>query len=85
MRSLHEDNSPHVVTGIPPELAEVQDLIWVVASTLFSARLFQDAVSGAMYIDMMTCSMSLVGLGVTPSVGGHSMPAILGEEDMDSY
>ena len=52
--------------------------------TLFSARLFQDAVSGAMYINMMTCSRSLVGLGVTPLVGDHSMPTFLGEEDMDS-
>ena len=47
-------------------------------------RIFQYVVSGAMYINMMTCSMSLVGLGVTPLAHNHSMPALLGEEDTDS-
>ena len=51
---------------------------------MFSARLFQDANSGTTYIDMVTCSMSLVGLGVTPLVGDCSMPALLGGKDTDS-
>ena len=83
-RSLHWDDPPHEVMGIPLELAEEQGLIWIVGSTMFSTRLIQDGVSGSTYIDMMTSSMSLVGLGFTLSVGDHSMPALLGEEDMDS-
>ena len=78
------DNLPHEVAGIPPELSEEQGMIQVVGSVMFSARLVQDMISGSTYIDMMTCSMSLVGLGVTPSVGDHSMPTLLGEEDMNS-
>ena len=84
MRSLHGDDLPHVVTDICPELAEEQDAIWVVGSTMFSVWLFQDVVSGTTYIDMMTCLMSLVGFRVTPSVVDCSMPALLGEEEMDS-
>ena len=38
----------------------------------------------ATYIYMMTFSMSLMGLGATPLADDHSMPALLGEEDMDS-
>ena len=41
-------------------------------------------MSGATYLDMVTCSMSLVGLGVTPSVVNCSMSALLGEGDTDS-
>ena len=61
-RSLFGDDPPHEVAGIPPELAEEQGPIWIAGSTMFSTRLIQDAVSGSTYIDMMTCSMSLVVL-----------------------
>ena len=77
-RSLHGYDTLCVVMGVPPELAKEQDPIWVVGSTMFSARLFQDVVSGTMYIDMMTCLMSLVGLEVTPLVVDHSMPTLMG-------
>ena len=78
------DHPPHKATGIPSELAEQQDPIWVPRSTMFSARLLQDTISGSTYINMMACSMSLVVLGVTHLVGDHSIPTLLGEEDMDS-
>ena len=83
-RSLNGDDSPCVVTGVPPELAKEQDLIQVAGSTMLSARLFQYVVSDYTYIDMVTCLMSLVGLGFTSLAVDHSMPALLGEEDMDS-
>ena len=83
-RSLHGDDLPHVVIGLPLELAKEQDPIWVVGSTMFSTRLFKDAVSGTMYIDMMTCSMSQIGLGATLLAVDCSMPALLGEEETDS-
>ena len=81
MRSLWGDNPPHEVVGIPPKLAGEQGPIQVVGSAMFSARLVQDMISGSTYIDVMTCSMSLVGLGVTPLAGDCSMPTLLGEED----
>ena len=73
-RSLCGDSTPQVVKGVPPELAEEQDPIRMVGSIMFSAWLLQDSVSGATYINMVTCSMSLVDWGVTPSVVDCSMP-----------
>ena len=55
----------------------------MVGSTMFFARLIQDVVSGVTYIDMVISSMSLVGLGVPPSLSDCSMPVLLGEEDTD--
>ena len=70
--------------GVLPELVEELDPIRLVGSTMFSAWLLQDSMLGAIYINIVTCSMSLVGLGVTPLVVDHSMPALLAEEDTDS-
>ena len=70
--------------GIPPELAKEQDAIWMVGSTMFFAQLFNDSVSGATYIDMVICSMSLVAMAFTPLTVDHSIPTLLGEEDTDS-
>ena len=78
------DNPPHEVVGIQLELAKEKGPIKVVGPAMFSARLVQDTISGSTYINVMTCSMSLVGLGVTPLAGDHSMPTLLEEEDMDS-
>ena len=61
--------------GVPPELVEEQDPIRMVVSMMFSSWLLQDSMSGATYINMVTCSMSLVGMGFTPLVVDHSMPS----------
>ena len=82
--SLWGDNLPEEVAIIPLEPAGEQGPIWIAESTMFSAQFCQDSLSGATYIDMMTCSMSPVGLGVTPLAGDCPMPTLLGEEDMDS-
>ena len=82
VRSLHGDNLPRVVMGVPPELAEEQDSIWMVVSTMFSTWLFQDSVSGATYINMVTWSISLVGMGFTPLALDHSMSTLLGDINM---
>ena len=73
-QSLQGVNPPWEVTGVPPELAEEQDPIWMVGSIMFFTSLFQDVVSGAMYIDMLTCSMSLVCMGFIPSAFDCSVP-----------
>ena len=84
VRSLCADNPTQVVMGVPPKLDKEQDCIQMVGSTMFFAQLFQDSVSGPTYTDMVTCSMSLVGMGFTPSMVDCSMPTLLGEEDTDS-
>ena len=83
-RSLWGDDPPHEVMSIPLGPAKEQGPIWIVGSTMFSARLLQDVVSGTTYINMVTSSMSLVDLGVTPSVGDCSIPTLFGGEDTDS-
>ena len=52
----------------PPELAEDGGPIQMVGSTMLSAWLFQDVTSGAMFINMVTCSMNLIGIGFIPMV-----------------
>ena len=69
--------------SIPLEPYKEQGPIQIAESMMFATQLLQDPMSGATYINM-TCSMSLVGLGDTPLVGGHCMPTLLGEEDTDS-
>ena len=69
---------------IPPELAREQGPIQVVGSAMFSTRLVQDTISSSTSFDVMTCSVSLVGLRVTPLVGDHSRPTLLEEDDIDS-
>ena len=83
-RSLCGDDPPCKVTRIPWGPAEEQSPIQIAESTMFSAQFLQDSLSGATYIDMMTCSMSLVVLRVTSLVDHHPMPTLLGEEEMDS-
>ena len=78
--SLHRDNLPQVVTGIPPELAEEQSPIQMVGSTMHSAQLFQSTTSGAMCIDMITCSMNLVDLGTVPPADNCPIPALQDED-----
>ena len=84
VRSLHGDSPPQVGKDLPPELVEEQEPIRMMGSTMFSAQLLQDVVSGATYTNMVTCCMSLVGLGVMSMVVECFMPTLLGEGDMDS-
>ena len=78
--SLQGDNLSWVVTGIPPELAEDQSPIEMVGSTMFSAWLFQDVTSWSMCINMVTCSMNLVGIGIVHPADDHLIPALENED-----
>ena len=51
---------------------------------MFSTWLFQDETSGAMCIDMVMCSMNLVGVGFIPMADDHSIPTLLDEIDLDT-
>ena len=81
--SLHGDNPPQVVTGIPPEVAKDQSPIQMVGSIMFSAQLFKDVTSRAMCIKMVTCSMNLEGVEIIPPLDDHAISALLDEEDSD--
>ena len=74
-KSLWGDNSPSITVEVPPELTTPQGLLVGTAmATMVSMRLHQ--VSGTIYLDMVTTSMSLVGLGATPMVVDHPMPTL---------
>ena len=81
VQSLWGDNPPQVVMGIPPELAKDQGPIQMVGSTLLSAQLFQETTSCTMCIDMVTCLMNLVGVGIIHPADDHLIPTL---KDVDS-
>ena len=65
VQSLQGDNPPCVAVEVPQELTEVQSpLAGTVTAMIVSTQLCQDVMSGITCIDMVTCSMSLVGLGL---------------------
>ena len=65
-QSLCGDNPLRVVAGVPLRLAKDQGHIQMMGSYMLSAWLFWDATLGAMCIDMVMCSMSLVDIGLYP-------------------
>ena len=60
------DSHPSVIIGIPPEEAEDQDQYEVMGSSMMAAHLLRHPTSGDMYIDLLTCTMSIVDLGPNP-------------------
>ena len=72
-----------MLTGIPPEVAEDQGPIQIVGSTMLCTQLFQNATSRAMCIDMVTCLMNLVGMGIVLPVDDSSIPTLQDEADSD--
>ena len=84
-RSLWGDISWCATVEIPLELTAPQGLLVGTAmATMISTCLWQDVVTGAPYLDMVTTSMSLVSLGVTPTAVDHPMPTLEGWEDLES-
>ena len=75
-QSLHGDSPPRVLTGIPLELAEDQGPIQIVGSSMVSPHLFRDSALGAICIDMVTCSVSLVGMGLDPMMDDCHVPTL---------
>ena len=65
-----------MVASISTDMAKDQDSIQMIGSSMVSTCLFRDSASGAMCIDMVTCSMSLVGMGLDPTVDDHHVPAL---------
>ena len=64
--SLHGDNPTRIVTGIPLEEAKGQDPIQMMGSSMVLGHHIRDLVSGVMCIDLVMCSLSLVGIELDP-------------------
>ena len=82
-QSLCGHRPPRVVTCIPPELAKSQGPIQMIGSSMMSAHMVRDLTSGAMCIDMVVCSMNLVGMGLNPRVDDHHNPTLQEATDLD--
>ena len=74
--SLCGDRPLRIVTGIPLELAEDQSPIQMIGSSMMSAYLVRDLTLGAICIDMVTCSMNLMGMGLNPTADDHHVPTL---------
>ena len=84
-RSLWGNNPLHISIEVPPELTTPQSfLVGTATATLMSTKLQQDMVAGTTYLELVTTSMSLVSLEVTPTAVDHPMPTWEGWEDMES-
>ena len=51
---------------------------------MVSTRLHQEVVSGTTYLDMITTSISHVGLRTTPMAADHPVPKLEEWEDLES-
>ena len=81
-QSLDGDSPPRIVTGIPPVEAEDQSPIQMIGFSMVSTCLFIDLASEAKHIDVITCSLSMVGMQLDPTVA--DCHALTLEEMMDS-
>ena len=82
-QSLHGDNPSRIVASIPPEVTKDQDPMQMIGSSMVSTHLFRDSASGTMCIDLVTCSLSLVGVGLDSMVDDHHVPTLQEVTDMD--
>ena len=71
-----------VIIGILDEEAEDQDPFEVVGSSMMTAHLFRHPSSDKMYIDLLTCTMRVVDLGLSPTA--EDCPTLTLEEMPDS-
>ena len=81
--SLHWDSPPGIIASIPWEVAKDQDPIQMIGSSIVSTHLFRDSASGAMCIDLVMCSLSLVGMGLDPTADDNHVPTLQEVTDSD--
>ena len=75
-QSLHGDSPLRIVASIHQEMAEDWDPIQMIGSIMVSTCLFRDSASGAMCINMVTCSMNVVSMGPDPTADDYHVPAL---------
>ena len=81
VQSLWGDNPPRIITSIPLG-GKDHDPIQIIGSSMLSAHLLRDVASGAMCINLITCSLSVVDMGLNCMADDCPTPAP--EEVMDS-
>ena len=73
-QSLCGDNPPRIVSRIPLEEAGDLDPIQMIGSSMVSTCLFRDLAWGAMCINVIMYSLSVVGMGLDPTVADCHAP-----------
>ena len=68
------ERGPTTIIRIPPE--EAKEPLEVMGPSVMAMNLFQHAVLGEMYIDMITCMLTIVDLGFITMVDDHLVPAL---------
>ena len=74
VRSLQGEHSLQIVNNVHPE--DTEESYEAVGSSIMATQLFWHPTSGEMYIDMLTCMLSVVDLGVDPMAEVHLFPAL---------
>ena len=72
-----------VFIGITPEEAKDHDPIEIMRSSMITACLFRHLASGAMYIDILTCTLNIVDMGFDAIADDHPIPTLQGTMDLD--
>ena len=80
-RSLWGECSQLVAVGVPAGEDEVPYEAF--CSSIMATQLFWHPTSGEMFTDMLTCTLSVVDLGVDPMVEVHLVPALQEHSDSD--
>ena len=81
VRSLWGEHSLWIVIGVPPE--EAEESYEAVCCSIMETQLFQHPTSGEMYINMLTCTLSVVELAVDPMAEDHQVPALWEHSNSD--
>ena len=68
------------VTGVPPE--EAEEPYEVMGLSVMVTWLFQHPASGEMYINMLTCTLSIVDQGLNPMADDHPTLALQDLSDL---
>ena len=75
------ESGPTSVICLPPK--EARDPYKVIGSSVTVTQLIWHPILGEMYIDMLTCMLSIVGLGLDPVVEDHHALALQELPDSD--
>ena len=68
------ERAPTTVVGIPPK--EAKEPLEVMGSSVIATCLFWHPILGGMYIDMLTCTLSIADLGFNTMANDHPVPAL---------
>ena len=76
-----EERGTTTVVSIPPE--EAEEPLEVMGSSIMMTHLFQHPISGEIYIDVITCMLSIVDLGFNTTADDHPVPGLWKLPDSD--